>query len=119
MSKVCFQPLLANDLAEFIERAMIGPVNNAVVVQAAVRVHLKNNYYDKPGAITLCSTALHYSCFFGKCLNPWATTIRRSWTQAASIEETLALWAASLREIKKGYVRFSRKSVWRRMRASS
>src|SRR5271157_4350201 len=27
--------------------------------------------------------------------------IRRSWTQAASIEETLALWAASLREIKK------------------
>jgi hypothetical protein len=43
----------------------------------------------------------HYSCFFGKCLNPWATMIRRSWTQAASIEETLALWAASLREIKK------------------
>src|SRR5881396_1502909 len=34
-------------------------------------------------------------------LNPWATMIRRSWTQAASIEETLALWAASLREIKK------------------
>src|SRR2546423_3019859 len=27
--------------------------------------------------------------------------IRSSWTQAASIEETLALWAASLREIKK------------------
>ena len=27
--------------------------------------------------------------------------IRRSWTQPASIEETLALWAASLREIKK------------------
>src|SRR5258707_6172158 len=27
--------------------------------------------------------------------------IRRSWTRAASIEETLALWAASLREIKK------------------
>src|SRR5947208_10607700 len=27
--------------------------------------------------------------------------IRRSWAQAASIEETLALWAASLREIKK------------------
>ena len=27
--------------------------------------------------------------------------IRTSWTQAASIEETLALWAASLREIKK------------------
>src|SRR5271166_6597987 len=26
--------------------------------------------------------------------------IRRSWTEAASIEETLALWAASLREIK-------------------
>src|SRR3974390_3278551 len=26
--------------------------------------------------------------------------IRRSWTQAASIEETLALWASSLREIK-------------------
>src|SRR3954451_22607280 len=26
--------------------------------------------------------------------------IRRPWTQAASIEETLALWAASLREIK-------------------
>jgi hypothetical protein len=26
--------------------------------------------------------------------------IRRSWTQTASIEETLALWAASLREIK-------------------
>jgi SRSO17 transposase len=26
--------------------------------------------------------------------------IRRSWAQAASIEETLALWAASLREIK-------------------
>ena len=26
--------------------------------------------------------------------------IRRSWTQAASIEETLALWAASLREMK-------------------
>src|SRR5258705_6653020 len=26
--------------------------------------------------------------------------IRMSWTQAASIEETLALWAASLREIK-------------------
>ena len=35
------------------------------------------------------------------CLNPWATIIRRSWTQVASIEETLALWAASLREIKK------------------
>src|SRR5213592_3192955 len=34
-------------------------------------------------------------------LNPWATMIRRSWTQAASIEETLALWAASLREVKK------------------
>ena len=27
--------------------------------------------------------------------------IRTSWTQTASIEETLALWAASLREIKK------------------
>src|SRR5678816_1057314 len=27
--------------------------------------------------------------------------IRRSWTRAASIEETLGLWAASLREIKK------------------
>ena len=27
--------------------------------------------------------------------------IRRSWTPGASIEETLALWAASLREIKK------------------
>src|SRR5258706_12301465 len=27
--------------------------------------------------------------------------IRRSWTQAASFEETLALWAASLRGIKK------------------
>ena len=27
--------------------------------------------------------------------------IRRSWTRVASIEETLALWAASLREIKK------------------
>ena len=27
--------------------------------------------------------------------------IRRSWAQTASIEETLALWAASLREIKK------------------
>src|SRR5271167_520626 len=27
--------------------------------------------------------------------------IRRSWTRTASIEETLALWAASLREIKK------------------
>ena len=27
--------------------------------------------------------------------------IRRSWTRAASVEETLALWAASLREIKK------------------
>src|SRR6195256_2944548 len=26
--------------------------------------------------------------------------IRRSWTRTASIEETLALWAASLREIK-------------------
>src|SRR3954471_16966624 len=43
----------------------------------------------------------HYSCFLWKCLNPWVTMIRRSWTQAASIEETLALWAASLREIKK------------------
>src|ERR1700683_2272735 len=27
--------------------------------------------------------------------------IRRSWTRTASIEETLALWAVSLREIKK------------------
>src|SRR5246500_5638030 len=27
--------------------------------------------------------------------------IRKSWTQAASIEEALALWAASLREIKR------------------
>ena len=27
--------------------------------------------------------------------------IRRSWAQTASIEETLALWAASLREVKK------------------
>src|SRR5271155_659635 len=27
--------------------------------------------------------------------------IRRSWTQTASIEETLGLWAASLREVKK------------------
>src|ERR1700751_2235177 len=27
--------------------------------------------------------------------------IRRSWTRPASIEETLALWAASLREVKK------------------
>src|SRR5258708_19124480 len=27
--------------------------------------------------------------------------IRRSWTRAASVEETLALWAASLREIKR------------------
>src|SRR5471032_3140061 len=30
-----------------------------------------------------------------------ATMIRRSWTRPASIEETLALWAASLRDIKK------------------
>jgi hypothetical protein len=27
--------------------------------------------------------------------------IRTSWTRVASIEETLALWAASLREVKK------------------
>src|SRR5438445_187308 len=33
-------------------------------------------------------------------LNPWATMIRMSWARAASVEETLALWAASLREIK-------------------
>lgn len=26
--------------------------------------------------------------------------IRKSWTQVASVEETLALWAAALREIK-------------------
>ncbi|MCK1503331.1 IS701 family transposase, partial [Bradyrhizobium sp. 188] len=26
--------------------------------------------------------------------------IRMSWTRAASVEETLALWAASLREVK-------------------
>jgi DDE superfamily endonuclease len=39
---------------------------------------------------------------FLRVLNPWATTmIRISWTRVASIEETLALWAASLREIKK------------------
>jgi SRSO17 transposase len=38
---------------------------------------------------------------FFKFLNPWATMIRRSWTQTASIEETLGLWAASLREVKK------------------
>src|SRR5258705_2451932 len=43
----------------------------------------------------------HYSCPFRRFLNPWATMIRRSWTQAASIEETLALWAASLQELKK------------------
>src|SRR5450759_2272180 len=60
-----------------------------------------------PDFIALCrgkesgNNAYHYSCFVGKCLNPWATMIRKSWTQAASIEETLALWAASLREIKK------------------
>jgi len=30
----------------------------------------------------------------------WATMIRTSWTRVASIEETLGLWAASLREIK-------------------
>ena len=46
----------------------------------------------------LPSITVAVSCGF---LNPWATMIRRSWTQAASIEETLALWAASLREIKK------------------
>ena len=39
--------------------------------------------------------------FSDRFLNPWATMIWRSWTRAASIEETLALWAASLREIKK------------------
>jgi hypothetical protein len=33
-------------------------------------------------------------------LNPWATEIRRSWVRTASVEETLALWAGSLREIK-------------------
>ena len=43
----------------------------------------------------------HYSCLLCRFLNPWATMIRRSWTRPASIEETLALWAASLREIKK------------------
>src|SRR3979490_1879816 len=43
----------------------------------------------------------HYSCHLWNFLNPWATMIRRSWAQTASIEETLALWAASLREIKK------------------
>src|ERR1700675_4926662 len=43
----------------------------------------------------------HYSCFFCGLLNPWATMIRMSWARAASVEETLALWAASLREIKK------------------
>src|ERR1700722_9485933 len=45
--------------------------------------------------------AQHYSCLLCRFLNPWATMIRRSWTRPASIEETLALWAASLREIKK------------------
>src|SRR6202023_2683538 len=39
--------------------------------------------------------------------------IRRSWTQAASIEETLALWAASLREIKTRIRPLSRRErVW-------
>src|ERR1700738_2014148 len=42
----------------------------------------------------------HYSCFVCGFLNPWATMIRMSWARAASVEETLALWAASLREIK-------------------
>src|SRR5258707_8662739 len=41
------------------------------------------------------------SAGFRRFLNPWATMIRKSWTRMASIEETLALWAASLREIKK------------------
>jgi hypothetical protein len=39
--------------------------------------------------------------------------IRRSWTQAASIEETLALWAASLREIKKVRLLFRQERVAR------
>src|ERR1700733_11398404 len=56
-----------------------------------------------PGSANIAidvAAAKHYSCCFWRFLNPWATMIRRSWTQAASIEETLALWAASLREIK-------------------
>src|SRR6266481_9117918 len=48
-----------------------------------------------------CKQALALQLLFYGLLNPWATMIRRSWTRAASIEETLALWAASLREIKK------------------
>ena len=45
-------------------------------------------------------TVYHYSCLLWSFLNPWATMIRRSWAQTASIEATLALWAASLRDIK-------------------
>ena len=44
------------------------------------------------------SSTVCVSCGF---LNPWATMIRMSWARAASVEETLALWAASLREVKK------------------
>src|SRR5258708_28009654 len=43
--------------------------------------------------------------------------IRRSWTQAASIEETLELWEASLREIKTRIRPLFGKSVLRRTQA--
>ena len=46
------------------------------------------------------SIVFTYSCFFRRFLNPWATMDLKIVTQAPSIEETLALWAASLGEIK-------------------
>ena len=47
------------------------------------------------------AAALALQLVFCRLLTLSATMIRRSWTRAASIDETLALWAASLREIKK------------------
>ncbi|MCP1737921.1 hypothetical protein ABIF65_010556 [Bradyrhizobium japonicum] len=43
------------------------------------------------------------------------TMIRRSWTPAASIEETLALWAASLPEIKKWIRPLFTQERWRHL----
>jgi len=42
----------------------------------------------------------HYSCIFIGFLNLWTTMIQDMMSVSASVEDTLELWASSLRDVK-------------------
>src|ERR1700676_3264618 len=57
IAELCFLPLLSDDCAKPVKRTVIGSVNNAMVVQAPIRIRFNNGHGFQLPAVQLCGAA--------------------------------------------------------------